>query len=394
MKPHTHSGVPVLAEDRAGCPRPDEQSAAIPPGPAEDGGRPRGGWRLGLGLALLHAALITATAQDLIVTAVDYASGCATIDFLTPEPAGRHQLEVSADLRTWEPVPIATFQVQGASALRTGLAGVPESPSFFRISLWESPATNPPVYVNLQVDAELEDTQGLRTIMAELEQRQIAATVYVTADYANRNALLIAELFQHGFEVALHGYYTGEQLASMTYEQQKDLLARAKLALEGCKPCGTYKPIVGFRPQYFSQNDDTYRVLDELALTHNSGFKVGQLYLPGHTWQAAPYAATGHSFSVIPITTVPVGCDRAYLCDLACGQVLHWTPDQWRDGLLQALAEALETRQPLVVLLHGYYAGDAAKYGYWQPVLEFLDAAAGKVTFVQSKDLVDLASQP
>lgn len=350
--------------------------------------------RLGLSIALLIAAVLPGKAEDLVVTAVDYAGGCATVDFLTPEPAGRHQLEVSADLRTWEPVPIAKFEPRGEAALRTGLAGVPESRSFFRIALLDSLATNPPVYVNLQVDAELEDTQGLRAITAELEQRQIAATVYVTADYANRNALLIAELFQHGFEVALHGYYTGEQLASMTYEQQKDLLSRAKIALEGCKPCGTYKPIVGFRPQYFSQNEDTFRVLDELAMTHNSGFKVGQLYLPGHTWQAAPYAAAGHNFSVIPITTVAVGCERAYLCDLACGQVLKWTTDQWRDGLLQALADALETRQPLVVLLHGYYAGDPAKYGYWQPVLEFLDAAAGKVTFVQSKDLADLASQP
>ena len=26
-----------------------------------------------------------------------------------------------------------------------------------------------------------------------------------------------------------------------------------------------YKPVVGFRPQYFSQNEDTYRILDELA---------------------------------------------------------------------------------------------------------------------------------
>ena len=41
-----------------------------------------------------------------------------------------------------------------------------------------------------------------------------------------------------GFEVALHGYYTGEQLATMTYEEQKDLLERAKKAVEGCRPCG------------------------------------------------------------------------------------------------------------------------------------------------------------
>jgi peptidoglycan/xylan/chitin deacetylase (PgdA/CDA1 family) len=355
--------------------------------------------------ALLAAACLAAHAgnptQDrragpaapppLAITHCDRAGGCVTLDLTTPEPAGRHQLEESTDLRHWQPIPIATFEKRTGGTLRTVLAGVVESACFYRVTLLEATATNPPVYVNLQVDGELEDTQGLRLMMSELQRRQITATLFVTADYANRNALLVTELFQTGFEVALHGYYTGEQLASMTYDEQKNLLSRAKLALEGCRPCGTYKPILGFRPQYFSQNEDTFRVLKELGLTYNSGFKVGQLYLAGHTWDAMPYQAPGHDFFVLPISTVPSGCTRVYLCDLACGQVEKWTPAQWRDGLLQALAEALETRQPLVVLLHGYYAGDEPKYGYWQPVLDFLDAAQGKVTFVQSKDLVDLA---
>jgi len=232
--------------------------------------------------------------------------------------------------------------------------------SFYRIALLDGPATNQ-VYVNLQVDAELEDTLGLRRIMSELERRHFPATDFVTADYVNRNALLITELFQKGYEIALHGFYTGEQLASMTYDEQKGLLSRAKVALEDSRPCGTYKPILGFRPQYFSQNEDTFPVLDELGLTYNRGFKVGQLYLAGHTWEAQPYAATGHNFSVLPISTVPSGCARVYLCDLACGQVEKWTPAQWRDGLLRSLTEANETRQPLVVLLHGYCAGDDAE---------------------------------
>lgn len=362
--------------------------------------------RRGLRLAgLLAAASLAATASEapsrkgaalaspppLAITHVDHAGGCVTVDLATPQPTGRHQLETSADLRQWQPIPIATFEKRTGGTLRAVLAGVSASASFYRIALLAGPATNQ-VYVNLQVDAELDDTQGLRTVMSELERRQITATVFVTADYVNRNALLVSDLFYSGFEIALHGYYTGEQLASMTYEEQKNLLGRAKLALEGCRPCGTYKPITGFRPQYFSQNEDTFRVLDELSLTYNSGFKAGQLFLPGHDWEARPYAAAGHNFRALPISTVPVACERVYLCDLACGQVVKWTPAQWRDGLLQALAEALETRQPLVVLLHGYYAGDQAKYGYWQPVLDFLDAAQGQVTFIQSKDLADLAA--
>lgn len=352
---------------------------------------------------LLATLCLTATAGDpapdrgparcgptsLTILDCNRAGGCTTLDFATPEPSGRHQLEESVDLLRWQPVPISTFEKRTGGELRTVLAGAVGSVSFYRVALLDGLATNQ-VYVNLQVDAELEDTQGLRRVMTELEQRRLPATVFVTADYVNRNALLITELYQKGYEIALHGFYTGEQLASMTYDEQKSLLSRAKLALEGCRPCGTYKEILGFRPQYFSQNEDTFRVLDELGLTYNSGFKVGQLYLEGHTWEARPYAATGHNFAVLPISTVPFDCARVYLCDLACGQVEKWTPTQWRDGLLRALDEALENRQPLVVLLHGYYAGDDPKYGYWQPVVDFLDAAQGKVTFVQSQELVEL----
>ena len=38
------------------------------------------------------------------------------------------------------------------------------------------------------------------------EERGIATTVFVSAEYANRNALLITDLFQRGHEIALHGH--------------------------------------------------------------------------------------------------------------------------------------------------------------------------------------------
>jgi peptidoglycan/xylan/chitin deacetylase (PgdA/CDA1 family) len=253
-----------------------------------------------------------------------------------------------------------------------------------------APCVDAKVYVNVQVDAELEDVDGLARLTTLLKERSINTTIYVTADYANRNGLTISDLFQQGFEIALHGYYSGEQLASMTYEEQKDLLSRAKIALEGCKPCGTWKDIVGFRPQYFSQNEDTYRVLDELGLTYNSGFKAHELFLPGHEWDEAPYAAPGHNFAAVPISTIPYGTGRPYACDLSCASALKMTGAQWREFLLAGLEQSLVSREPLVILLHNYVTGDNVKYDYWQPFVDFLDAATGQVTFVSSKELVDL----
>lgn len=81
--------------------------------------------------------------------------------------------------------------------------------------------------------------------------------------------------------------------------------------------CGTFKPVVGFRPQYFSQNEDTYRVLDELGMGYNSGFKAGLLYAPGHETDATLYAVEGHDFRAVPFTTAVWQGKDLYLCDIA-----------------------------------------------------------------------------
>lgn len=248
----------------------------------------------------------------------------------------------------------------------------------------------PPLYVNLQVDAELEDVEGIQRMIDELLGRDIRTTLYVSADYANRNALLISDFYKQGFEIALHGYYTGEQLATMTYEEQLDLLTRAKEAVEGCKPCGVFKPVVGFRPQYFSQNEDTFRVLDEIGIIYNGGFKCHQISLPGHENDDTPYAMEGHDCAAVPLTTIPWKGERIYLCDIACANVQEMSGEEWGQVLQEALDHALETRKPLVALFHGWQTGDMETHDYWQAFLDLLDAAEGKVTFVTTQELVDL----
>jgi len=248
-----------------------------------------------------------------------------------------------------------------------------------------------PLYVNIQIDAEMEDVDGLARIVDELLARSIRTTVFVTADYANRQALRVHDLYQQEFEIALHGYYTGEQLASMNYEEQQDLLGRALLALQGCKPCGTFSEIVGFRPQYFSQNEDTYRVLDEMSIRYNCGFKAEQIFVEGHEEDAHPYSVDGYAFHAVPMTTIEYNGKGIYLCDIACANVEEMTAAQWSEALSMGLRQAIEREEPLVALFHGWYTGDTETYDYWEPFVGLLDevTAHGGV-FVTTNELVDL----
>lgn len=255
------------------------------------------------------------------------------------------------------------------------------------------PADGSVPLINIQIDAEREDTAGIQRLANELLRRGIPATVYVTADYANQNALLVHDLYALGFEVALHGYYTGEQLASMTYDEQYDLLSRAMTALKGCEPCGTAHTVRGFRPQYFSQNEDTYRVLDELGLTYNCGFKAGELFLEGHADDVLPYAVSGYNFKAVPMTTLTFGENDIYLCDIACALVQEMSGEEWSQALDAALAQMVARDEPLVVLFHGWYTGDTEQYDYWQPFVNFLDAATTRGAFVTSQELVDLSAE-
>jgi peptidoglycan/xylan/chitin deacetylase (PgdA/CDA1 family) len=247
------------------------------------------------------------------------------------------------------------------------------------------------LYVNAQVDAELEDTEGLNRIVGALQERDLATTIYITAEYAHNHQWSIHDFFLDGFEIALHGYSSGEDLTGMSYEDQRDLLTQALHTLEGCQPCGTYKAVKGFRPQSFRQNEDTHCVLDELAFVHNSGFKAGELYVDGHQQDAVPYPVDEHSFHAVPVTVVEYGGKRIHLCDTACALDEGMTGDQWAEALQIGLDQANDRQVPVVVIFHGWYTGDVEQYDYWQPFVDFLDdVTAEGGLLVTTQELVSL----
>jgi len=58
-----------------------------------------------------------------------------TIDFASPEPDGRHQLQESADLRSWQTVAAAVFERTANNDLRATVSGVSGTARFYRLVL-------------------------------------------------------------------------------------------------------------------------------------------------------------------------------------------------------------------------------------------------------------------
>jgi hypothetical protein len=58
-----------------------------------------------------------------------------SIEFLSPNPDGQHQLLGSTDLRTWNTVPSAVFAKTSGSGVRATVSGVTESALFYRLAL-------------------------------------------------------------------------------------------------------------------------------------------------------------------------------------------------------------------------------------------------------------------
>lgn len=241
-----------------------------------------------------------------------------------------------------------------------------------------------PIYINIQIEAEGDDAQGLRFIVDELKKRDIRATIYTTAEYANMNPELIERVHRQGFELALHGYHAGERLAHLTYEEQKELLKTARFILEGCRPCGSFRSIIGFRPQSWSQNEDTYRILDELGIIYFSGveFEVQS--------DALPHRIEGHDFYFIPISSLVFREKLIYLCDTACSldEEMNLKPEEWSEVLHLAITKSKKNNTPLTLIFHDWYTGNKKKYEYWEPFIEFLDNVEGKAIFIKTHEFV------
>ncbi len=114
--------------------------------------------------------------------------------------------------------------------------------------------------------------QNTQRILKLLKKHQITATFFILGWIAERQPELIREIYQHGHEIACHGY--GHERANLLEEQKSlDDIARSKQILEEIISA----QIVGYRAPNFSINDTILDHLKKLNFIYDSSYNPFQL---------------------------------------------------------------------------------------------------------------------
>ncbi|MGD0954458.1 MAG: polysaccharide deacetylase family protein [Methanotrichaceae archaeon] len=275
-------------------------------------------------------------------------------------------------------------------------------------------ASNRPVVVNIMIDAELSpsaqnltpqeeafvELSSLVEMLENIDSKGIKTTVYFTGDFASKQIgnvsykdYVIRVASKPNHEIALHGMTSADMLGHMSYKQQHSLLTRAKALIEAAYlEDNKSVTIKGFRPQYFNQSEDTYKVLDEIGMVYDSGYQAGFLYGPSHENDTWPYLVENHTFYAVPVSTYSVAGELVHTCDLCSKQVVGLNGTQWSDLLVRKFQECADHGDPMVVLFHNFVSAEDSEY--LTAFRKFVDFAASEnSTFVTTMDLVEMAKR-
>jgi len=249
-------------------------------------------------------------------------------------------------------------------------------------------AENDSTTVNLIINADMpasptkeqiSDSEiDLIELKREIDKRNLKATFSSPYDViATRIRLRLTEVGRtSGLELAMSGNNSHEKLSMKSYAEQESILSRSKEAMENCRVCGKNEIVAyGFVPQSFDQNQDTYKVLDELGIQYDTGFQAGLLYAPGHENDVWPYQVEEHNFYAVPVSTYILSDKKVPLYDKYF-QENGLASSQWSDALKGKFKEAQDNEEPVVLALTTSVSGNG----------EFLDALKGFLDFAISED--------
>lgn len=257
-----------------------------------------------------------------------------------------------------------------------------------------------PVIVNLMIDSDVASapTQEQKLVASNslinltngIDPKGINATLYVSEEMASANRLDIT--MQGGLsshELAVLGNLTDERMRTMSASDQEDALTKAKDRVYYCHVCGgSHVDISGFRPEYFNQNEDTYKILEKLGIVYDAGFKAGLLYAPGHESDTWPYLIENYSLYAVPVSTSDISGDRVYLYDAYIKNQKKLTGPQWYSLLESKFNDASKKGDPMVVIFSNLVSGSG---DYLDAYNKFIDyAISKKATFVTTMQLVNM----
>jgi hypothetical protein len=255
--------------------------------------------------------------------------------------------------------------------------------------------------VNLVIDLDSPDPtispqnatvfNSMNNLMGVIDSKGLNATIFVSGDMASYQKLAVTSFgSMSNHELALNGVTKDEMLGHMTYAKQEGLLKKAKDSIDAAYICGTTPAnVAGFRPQSFSQNNETFKVLQSIGIQYDAGFKAGVLYLPGHMKDTWPYPIENYSIYAVPVSTFNVSGEAIYLSDRYVKEDKAFSASKWYDLLASKFDESAQNGEPMVVIFNNLISGSGDYYGAYK---DFIDYATSKnARFVTTLELVNTA---
>ncbi len=255
--------------------------------------------------------------------------------------------------------------------------------------------------VNVMIDADIvhsptaeqSDMAGdsLINLTNQIVPKKLNATIYVTYDMvAARRLAITYQGTLPGIELAMHGMSADEKLSGMSRADQEKLLNKSYEMLYSCYVCGgNHVDIKGFRPQAFDQNEDTFKILQNLKIAYDAGFQAGLIYRPGHERDTWPYPIEGYSLYAVPVSTYSLDGEIVYLYDRYIKEEKKLSGTQWYDLLVKKFDESSKSKDPMVVIFSTLVSGSG---DYLDAYKKFINYANGKgARFVTTSQLTEMA---
>lgn len=260
-------------------------------------------------------------------------------------------------------------------------------------------ASSPFVSMMIDISGSLHPTENqstaerdnIKNMYNALTKERIPSTMFLTQDVsASQLALYLTQLGLYGdIEFGISGNSSDEKLSTMPYSKQLAILEGSKKYASAAHVCGkNEKPITGFKPQSFDQNEDTYRALDTMGIRYDAGFQAGILYAPGHEKDVWPYPVEGHKFYAVPLSVYFSSGENMPLQD-SYFQEHGLDASQWYNALAAKFNETRGNREPLVFGLTTSVSGSG---DYLAALKKFISYAKSEnATFANATALVDMA---